>query len=56
MAFISVSYFDQIRVFWFWLLAVIPALPLVAGSLSNPVPSNEPGPSVLGAPDQLAMP
>jgi hypothetical protein len=25
-AFISVSYFDQIQVFWFWLLAVIPCL------------------------------
>jgi hypothetical protein len=28
MAFISVSYFDQIKVFWFWLLAVIAALPV----------------------------
>lgn len=26
-AFISVSYFDQIQVFWFWLLAVIAAMP-----------------------------
>jgi hypothetical protein len=26
-AFISVSYFDQIQVFWFWLLAVISGLP-----------------------------
>jgi hypothetical protein len=26
-AFISISYFDQIQVFWFWLLAVIAALP-----------------------------
>jgi hypothetical protein len=27
-AFIAVSYFDQIEVFWFWLLAVIAAVPL----------------------------
>ena len=29
-AFISVSYFDQIQVFWFWLLAVIAAVPVWA--------------------------
>jgi hypothetical protein len=29
-AFISVSYFDQIQVFWFWLLAVIAGVPLWA--------------------------
>lgn len=28
MAFISVSYFDQIQVFWFWLLALIAGIPL----------------------------
>jgi hypothetical protein len=29
-AFISVSYFDQIQVFWFWLLAVIAGVPVWA--------------------------
>ena len=27
-AFISISYFDQINVFWFWLLAIIAAMPM----------------------------
>jgi hypothetical protein len=30
MAFISVSYFDQIQVFWFWLLAMIATVPMWA--------------------------
>ncbi len=30
-AFISVSYFDQIQVFWFWLLAAIAVIPEQAG-------------------------
>ena len=33
-SFVSVSYFDQIQVFWFWLLAVIPCLAEV--SVQNP--------------------
>jgi hypothetical protein len=39
-AFISVSYFDQIQVFWFWLLAVIAAVPMWAAQKSdeNPIP------------------
>ena len=36
-AFISVSYFDQIQVFWFWLLAVIAGVPVWAHQeLRNP--------------------
>jgi len=35
-AFISVSYFDQIQVFWFWLLAVIAGVPVWAAQ-KNPV-------------------
>jgi len=34
-AFISVSYFDQIQVFWFWLLAVIAAVPMWAAQKSG---------------------
>ena len=34
-AFISVSYFDQIQVFWFWLLAVIATVPLWAVQKSD---------------------
>ncbi|MGH7975349.1 MAG: O-antigen ligase family protein [Limisphaerales bacterium] len=39
-AFISVSYFDQINVFWYWLLAVIAAVPIWAAQkpVENPVP------------------
>lgn len=34
-AFISVSYFDQIQVFWFWLLAVIATVPMWAVQKSD---------------------
>lgn len=39
-AFISVSYFDQINVFWFWLLAVIVGIPMWAAQ--KPVESRGP--------------
>jgi hypothetical protein len=39
-AFISVSYFDQINVFWFWLLAVIASVPMWA--TQRPVESRAP--------------
>ena len=45
-AFISISYFDQIQVFWFWLWAVIAVLPLrpvpVAVLQENPLPEQDP--------------
>jgi len=34
-AFISISYFDQIQVFWFWLWAVIAILPTVPAIALN---------------------
>jgi len=44
-AFISISYFDQIQVFWFWLWAVIAVLPLkpvpVAVLDDNPLPEQD---------------
>jgi hypothetical protein len=44
-AFISISYFDQIQVFWFWLWAVIAVLPLkpvpVAVLDENPLPEQD---------------
>jgi hypothetical protein len=45
-AFISISYFDQIQVFWFWLWAVIAVLPLrpvpVVVLQENPLPEQDP--------------
>ncbi|RYD79344.1 MAG: hypothetical protein EOP84_13140 [Verrucomicrobiaceae bacterium] len=35
VAFISVSYFDQIQIYWFWLLAVISALSLAGPRLTG---------------------
>jgi len=44
-AFISISYFDQIQVFWFWLWAVIAVLPLKAVPVSvvdaRPLPEQD---------------
>jgi hypothetical protein len=43
-AFISVSYFDQIQVFWFWLLAVIAGVPVWA----HQELAEEPSPAAAG--------
>jgi len=44
-AFISISYFDQIQVFWFWLWAVIAILPLKPSPVpvlnENPLPEQD---------------
>jgi hypothetical protein len=50
VAFVSISYFDQINVFWFWLLAAIPTVSASSSEISSSGVRTEPAPNLNGRP------
>jgi hypothetical protein len=54
MAFISVSYFDQIEIFWYWLLAVIAGIPVVAWRKAAATGMDGTGGGLVGEPRAVA--